>query len=140
VAQYAGPGARIALIDIYTNEKQAGKAGKFLEALENEYPASRFLGWARARWCEARGDKLGAAAAYGRLADAYDTIPEAWRSAIATRNKQARRLLDAGRPEECATACRACLSLCARHADAFAREIESDTRRLLEKAGNHGAR
>ena len=90
-AQYAGPGARIALVDIYTNEKQYDKAGKFLEALEKEYPASRFLGWARARWCEARGDKIGAAAAYGRLADAYDTIPDAWRSAITTGRREGRK-------------------------------------------------
>jgi tetratricopeptide (TPR) repeat protein len=139
-ALYAGPGARIALIDIYTKEKQSDKAGNLLDALDKEYPASRFIGWARARWCEARGDNIGAAAAYGHLADAYDTIPEAWRSAVTTRNKQAHRLLDAGKPEECAAACRSCLSRCVRHPEAFTREIESDTRRLLEKAGNHGMR
>lgn len=135
---FAAVGARLALIDIYAEEKQIAPARDMLNRLQKTYPASRFVLWSKARLHEGLKEFSQAAAAYGQLADSYDTIPTARRSAAASRCNQAAMLDRDRRYTESAGICRKLIARFDHDRDPEIKGYVKEAKELLKKAEDSG--
>jgi tetratricopeptide (TPR) repeat protein len=111
-AQFVGFAAAMVLQDIYVREGMFDTAEEGTGRLLALYPDCRFAMWSLAKLHDALKHYDLAAQTYGRLADAYEKIPLAFRSAGATRYFQAQRCYAAGDMEGAAMACMRLLDLC----------------------------
>jgi tetratricopeptide (TPR) repeat protein len=130
--QFAQPVATIVLAELSIREKKYQEAGTIIAELFGDYPKSRLTRWTQAKYFEEQKKNLEAAEIYRGLADEYDTIPIAWRNALAARLKEATMLDGAGAREQALAACRKIVSKKKEKPDSVTRQIMKDAEKLLE--------
>jgi|WetSurMetagenome_2_1015567.scaffolds.fasta_scaffold00051_48 hypothetical protein len=125
--------AALLLSEVLYRENRFAESDSITSELLRSFPASRLVRWTCAKRAEAARMWSDAAGAYSVLADAYDSIPEAARNALAARDKAAHMYFCA---EDFARARRACERVlersCARR-DAFCMQVRSDAEKLLAR-------
>ncbi len=80
--------AKMALIDIYTEEKRFTESIEVINSLLSEYPSSRFVLWSKARYYQSLGKNLQAADVYDRLSQSYELNSSGRHNAFVTRMHQ----------------------------------------------------
>jgi tetratricopeptide (TPR) repeat protein len=126
------------LADVYAQDGRFDRSRVLIEELIGRYPSSRFMLWSRARHAEERRDFASAAGDYQRLAEAYQPIAGARRSAASTQYNRARVLMLAGDTRGAREACERILTLYGARKEPFFRELVRDTRRLKERIERNG--
>ena len=122
--------AAFALAEIYVRENKPDECLRIVERLEREFPDSRFMLWAKAKYFESRRLYYEAGLLYELLAASYAAEPAGRYNAFYMRNLQAHMLLRAGQKKEAADSCRALLL-----EKAFGREVPvyNDTKKMLQR-------
>ncbi len=129
-ASITGTASRLALCDIYLQQKKSPKSQALLNQLEKEIPQSRYLLWAKAKYHEELEQYTEAAEVYGTLAASYEKEPLGFYNSIVTRNKQAHLYHEAGEKQLAKNICKIVLE---RPAEKRTRALHKDTEKLLEK-------
>lgn len=96
-AEIAPDAARLALMDVYVQEKQFRQAQQLLQELDQRFPSSRFLLWGKARCCLAQKDYAAAAVLFNELALSYETDALGGYNGLNTRLQQIDCLMKAGK-------------------------------------------
>jgi hypothetical protein len=102
---FASSPAAFALAEIYIREKQPEKCSPLIERLERDFPDSRFMLWAKAKYCESKRLFCEAGRLFGLLAFSYAAEPAGRYNSLLMRSRQARMLLEAGLKSEAADSC-----------------------------------
>ena len=125
--------ADLALVEIYTKEKDFERAKAYIDKLSAAYPGSRFVLWSKAKFFEASRDREKSLALYTQLESAYAHIPEAWRNRLTTRLERAKALRDLGKKSESAALAGSILVECKDRPDAETKDLCKQTRDLLKE-------
>jgi hypothetical protein len=127
---FAASPATFALAEIYVRENKPDECSRLVERLERDFPDSRFMLWAKAKYSESRRLYYEASLCYELLAASYAAEPAGRFNAFYMRNLQAHMLLLAGQNKEAADSCRVLL-----REKALGREIPvyHDTKKLLQR-------
>lgn len=132
-AKLTSTAALLSLSDIYVQEGKPERSASIIEHLEKEYPESRFVLWAKAKYLEKIKNYTDAAIVYERLSLSYASCTEGMHNALVTRNRVAHMLKASGQHNEAAKVCRLLLEEQAINNN---RELKKDTERLLGRS--HG--
>jgi tetratricopeptide (TPR) repeat protein len=125
--------AKLCLSDIYVQEKKPELSKSIITQLENQYQNSRFVLWAKVKYLESVKNYDSAAAVYEKLSTYYALIPEGKQNFFVTRNRMAHMLKLSGKEQNAAEICRSLLK--DQQFDQY-RDIQKDTRKLLENLNN----
>lgn len=101
--------AYLALADISIRDKKPGECVSILNRLEKDFPLSRFVLWAKAKYLESSSNYHEAASVFGLLAASYAAETAGNYSELSTRSLQAQMLFRAGRARDAAIICRSVL-------------------------------
>lgn len=138
-AQFASVAAKLSLADVYVQMEQYGKAKSVASELASDFPASRFVMWAQARYHTARKSYEQAAGVYRRLADSYAKTQVGAYNTLATKYQQARMLMLAGERDRARNLCRAVVEGVAdRPGDNRYAQLERDAKKLLQEVKSDG--
>lgn len=122
--------AKLSLCDIYTQEKHFERAAKLIYELKNNYPQSRFVYWAEAKYFEATQEYRGAAAVYDTLHTLYALCNYGEYNMLSTRLKQAEMSFRAG---DRAIAAELCFDVLHQRVVGRYKEIKKRAEKLLER-------
>ncbi len=125
--------AKLCLSDIYVQENKPELSQSIITQLENQYQNSRFVLWAKVKYLESVKNYDSAAAVYEKLSTYYALIPEGKQNFFVTRNRMAHMLKLSGKEQNAAEICRSLLN--DQQFDQY-RDIQKDTRKLLENLNN----
>jgi hypothetical protein len=104
--------ADMVLQEIYVREKMFDKASAGIGGLLELYPGNRFALWTKSKYYDTRSMPDSAAEVYGKLADAYEQIPEAQKNYFATRFLEAKRYFEAKNYQKASEACKSLAAEC----------------------------
>jgi hypothetical protein len=131
--QFTQPVASLVLAELWIREKKFQEAETVIAELERDFPKSRLTRWTQAKFFDERKLPQQSAEIYGKLADEYDTIPSAWRNALAARWKEASLWDDAGVRQRALDACKKIVAEKKENPDPGSRQIVKDAEKMLGK-------
>ncbi|MBD3343714.1 MAG: hypothetical protein GF401_01475 [Chitinivibrionales bacterium] len=130
-SQISSLGADLVLVDIYITEKMYGKSWKLIRSLETNYPTSRYILWSKAKYFHMQEQYSKAAQVYRRLCELYSSIPNAGRSVLSGKSKQAHMLFLDKKYDESMQVCREILKEADSWDDPRVQEIRKDAEKLI---------
>jgi tetratricopeptide (TPR) repeat protein len=131
--QFTQPVAALVLAELSIREKKFEDAEAIIAELDRDFPKSRLTRWTRAKFFEEQKLPRQAAELYGKLAGDYDTIPAAWRNALAARWKEASLWESCGDRERTVKACNMVILKKKDLQDSGSRQVIKDAEKLLKK-------
>jgi hypothetical protein len=121
--------AKLSLSEIYITRKNDNRSLSLIGQLENSFPNSRFVFWAKAKYYETNTMYNEAASVYNKLSQSYSETAKGSNNALFTKNKEANMYLQAGHKEKAASLCRSILADPA----LTKKDLKKDTEKLLER-------
>jgi hypothetical protein len=129
-SEFSATAAQLSLIDVYIKEGEYGKAAGLVEKMQQRYPESRFILWAKARYFEAQKYFEDAADVYLDLAGRYRKTTYGTHNGLVVQFKAAQLYAQIGRDMTAYTLCREIYEKC-RGADKE-KKLCDDVRKLME--------